>query len=365
VFVNARARHWRKLDFGRAQVLPVEDHRELLRALPAHNALVFSHTPLDGFAGDFLATRHRYIGFAHQPLYLKLLAPYRKYRLVLGVSEHVLASVRSAGLPAYARPLYGVGDVDRLQSPLASTLERESRYAWDRRKLRDCTLAMLSPLGKLLQPRQAFHRKPGLTLGIVSRLVGMKQFPELFSIIAPILRGYPDVNLEIFGSGGYAAVRDLKRSLAPMANQVRFWGHQDDVRPVYAAIDFLLTGLPEREGMGRNALEAQLCGTPVLAIDAPPFNETVLEGRTGFLYRDPREDGGADFERHIAGLRDAAMLPDPLAWPQHLARFTQPTFTREVAQLLERIDLLVPPLKASRAAEANAPLANGQALAAA
>ena len=45
----------------------------------------------------------------------------------------------------------------------------------------------------------------------------------------------------------------------------------------------------------------------MLAVNAPPFTETVQDGRTGLLYRDPREDQGADFarvlDRAIAGHR--------------------------------------------------------------
>jgi hypothetical protein len=42
------------------------------------------------------------------------------------------------------------------------------------------------------------------------------------------------VNLEVFGSGGYASVRDLDRALAVMpGRQVRFWGQQRDVGVIY------------------------------------------------------------------------------------------------------------------------------------
>jgi hypothetical protein len=61
----------------------------------------------------------------------------------------------------------------------------------------------------------------------------------------------------------------------------------------------------------------------VLAPDAPPFTETVLEGASGFRYRDPREDGG----RHFAQILDAILAgrprPDPrVAAKEHLLQFT-------------------------------------------
>lgn len=341
IIVNSRASHWKDLDFGRAQVLPVRNPREVLRALPDRDALVFSHTPIDGFLGDALAKRHRYVGFAHQPLYLKALAPFRRFRLLLGVSEYVLASARAAGLPCYARPLYGVADVDRVARKPLQPMFRNSEFSWDRRKLRDQAFALLDRNESALWPREPYHRRRGLTLGIVSPIIEMKQFPKLFAIIAPIIQRYPDVNLEVFGSGDWTAVRELKRALNPIRELVRYWGQQSDMRAVYGGIDFLLTGLPEREGLGRNVIEAQMCGAAVLAIHAPPFTETVLEGKTGYLYRDPREDGGAEFERILSGLKEGAELPDPLDHPDHLARFTFPTFINEVLHLLNNIDHLV------------------------
>ena len=94
-----------------------------------------------------------------------------------------------------------------------------------------------------------------------------------------------------------------------------------------------MSGLPEKEALGLNILEAQALGTPVLAVDAPPFTETVADGRTGYLYRDPREDGGADFSRVLErALADPR--PDPRAAPDHLARFSRQAFNARVTMLI-------------------------------
>jgi glycosyltransferase involved in cell wall biosynthesis len=175
-----------------------------------------------------------------------------------------------------------------------------------------------------------------LTLGIVSRLTPIKQFPLLFSLLAPILRKYPAVHLEIFGSGGYASVRDLRRALRPVVGQVRFWGHQHDVRAVYHQLDYLMTGLPEKEALGLNVIEAQACGTPILAVNAPPFVETVLHERTGFLYADPRADQGKDFGRLLERLLTAPH-PNPLDHPEHLQRFSADAYRARLGAFMEKI----------------------------
>ena len=128
-------------------------------------------------------------------------------------------------------------------------------------------------------------------------------------------------------------MRDLQRALAPIADRVRFWGHQTDMVKVYQNIDYLLTGLPEKEALGLNVIEAQACGTPVLAPLAPPFDETVLENITGFFFRDPREDQGVDFQRLLTHLSSLSSRLDPRLAHQHLARFSFDSFCTRLSSL--------------------------------
>ncbi|GAB2180997.1 hypothetical protein DLREEDagrD3_12200 [Denitratisoma sp. agr-D3] len=157
----------------------------------------------------------------------------------------------------------------------------------------------------------------------------------LFSLLVPKLLARPEFNLEIFGAGGYASVRDLSRVLAPLGKRVRYWGHQQDVRAVYEELDYMLTGLPEKEALGLNVIEAQACGLPVLAIQAPPFNETVLPGQTGILYRDPREDNGTDFLRVLDVIAAKTnFFSSSLEIQHHLERFTADAFRNRIRTLL-------------------------------
>jgi glycosyltransferase involved in cell wall biosynthesis len=243
---------------------------------------------------------------------------------VYAVSGWVRDGLLAAALPAWDEPLYGVADLDARTAE--SQVRRTSRYDWDLRKGRDRLLGWLEPLTETLRPHPAFKRRDGLTLGIVSRLTPIKQFPQLFAQLTPVLARHPRVNLEIFGSGGYASVRDLDAALRPCASQVRFWGQQGNVAGIYRQLDYLLSGLPEKEALGLNIIEAQACGTPVIAVNAPPFTETVLDGKTGFLYRDPRQDAGADFSRLLDELLVGGPRPRPELAPEHLARFSFDAF---------------------------------------
>jgi glycosyltransferase involved in cell wall biosynthesis len=275
-------------------------------------------------------------GFVHMPLYERNPSGFKHYRLLLPVSRYVLDSIQGRGYAsAYAEPLYGVADPAR-DAPNTAVLRR-SEYDWDRRKLRDRLLGLTEPWWRMSQSALRFDKRPGLTLGLVSRLTPIKQFPLLFGILAPVIARFPRVNLEIFGSGGYASVRDLRASLAPMGGQARFWGQQGNVAAVYPQLDYVLSGLPEKEALGLNLIEAQYCGTPVLAVRAPPFTETVIDGETGFFFADPRADGGASFAQLLQRLQDGAARPDPRKATAHLERFSFAAFRERVARALATI----------------------------
>ena len=125
-------------------------------------------------------------------------------------------------------------------------------------------------------------------------------------------------------------MRDLRRALAPLGPRARFWGYQTNVAAIYPRIDYLMTGLPEKEALGLNALEAQACGTPVLAPDGPPFDENVATGKTGYLYPDPRKDGGAGFEDLLRRLVALPRPIDPRDAPDCLREFSFERFVERV-----------------------------------
>ncbi len=297
-------------------------------------AWIVCHAPLTGALAKALrAQGHRLCCFAHMPLYGRNPEPLAACETIFPVSAYVLDSLLAHGLEqAYREPLLGVADLSLRGA--AGAIRQASPYDWDRRKYRDRLLGWLEPLAEPFRSRPAFQRRPGVTLGIVSRLTPIKQFPLLFEVLAPVLARHPHVRLEIFGAGGYASVRALRRALGPVLEQTRFWGHQADVSAAYRQLDYLLTGLPEKEALGLNVIEAQACGTPVLAVAAPPFTETVVDEVSGLFYPDPRSDHGVGFGRRIERLEAAPFRIDAAAAAGHLARFGEAAFVERVGRLV-------------------------------
>lgn len=338
LFAGAHIADWRTQLPAGSEVIGVTGGDELAAAINSRipggeRAWLVFHTPATAAQLAPLRAAGRLLScFAHMPLYGRNPATLRAYDLVIPVSGHVLASLRAGGIVnAYAEPLYGIADLSRRGSDGA--LRRQSCYEWDTRKLRDRLFGLFEPAVEILRPHPPFARGAGIALGIVSRLTPIKQFPELFRHLAPILAQHPGFDLHVIGAGGYASVRDLKRALAPIRSRVRFWGRQRDVAAVYSRLDYLLTGLPEKEALGLNIIEAQASGLPVLAVGAPPFTETIAAEITGLFYADPRADGGRSFSALLDRLEAQPFRADAEKAPAHLQRFSEAAFAERVGRL--------------------------------
>ena len=228
LFASRKADFWESLLPAGVELVRVDGAAEILRMLPRERSLVVTQTALDAAAAQWVAERHVLCGFVHMPLYERNPPAFAHYHFLLPVSRHVLDSIRARGYGnVFAEPMYGVADPRRVAS--GGAIVARSEYDWDRRKLRDRLLGLTEPWWRMHQSMTEFRKRPGLTLGIVSRLTPIKQFPLMFGILAPVIVRFPRVNLEIFGGGGYASVRDLRSGLAPMLKQVRFWGHQPNM----------------------------------------------------------------------------------------------------------------------------------------
>ena len=135
-------------------------------------------------------------------------------------------------------------------------------------------------------------------LAFVGRLQPLKAPDIAVKTLAVLTRDYPDLDVELLVVGGPSGNgMDEPRRLARLARElgvadrVRFEPARpnEQLATVYHASDLLL--VPSRsESFGLVALEAQACGTPVIAARVGGLNHAVGDGTTGRLLvsHDPR-----------------------------------------------------------------------------
>jgi glycosyltransferase involved in cell wall biosynthesis len=105
------------------------------------------------------------------------------------------------------------------------------------------------------------------------------------------------VNIELGYEAFYAVIlgsdqgRDLyKKKLIRITeqhrlnNQVKFIDHCNDMALAYKVSDIVISASIEPEAFGRVAVEAQSMEKPIIASDIGGSNETIIDGKTGFLF---------------------------------------------------------------------------------
>ncbi len=161
-------------------------------------------------------------------------------------------------------------------------------------------------------PRPSPH-KDGFVLA-VSRMVPYKRLD--LAIRACHLAGHP---LVIAGSG--PAEGRLRALAAELSVDARFVIRPDDnaLRDLYRSADVLV--YPGEEDFGIVPVEAQACGTPVVAYGRGGILDTIVPGTTGVLVAEQDEESfAAAIETALKGRFDAA------ACRQNAERFSRSRF---------------------------------------
>lgn len=143
------------------------------------------------------------------------------------------------------------------------------------------------------------------TLCVVGRLHAVKGQDEMIRMLPTIAAAHPHCTLLLVGDGPLRPTCErLVRELG-LAARVLLAGQRDDVARVLGAADVAV--VPSRsEGLCRAAIEANLCGLPVVAYDTGGLAEALPEQVCGTLVR-------AGDERALAAavIEALAVRPDP------------------------------------------------------
>ncbi len=119
----------------------------------------------------------------------------------------------------------------------------------------------------------------------VTRLKKYKGVHLLLRAMEIVKKEVPNVKLVVTGRGDYsAALRELSRRLK-LDDSVEFTGFvtTDQKVELYRRAQIVVNP-SAKEGWGLTVIEANACGTPVIAAEVPGLRESVIHGETGFLY---------------------------------------------------------------------------------
>ena len=132
-------------------------------------------------------------------------------------------------------------------------------------------------------PPTAGERDPNLLL-YLGRIKKYKGLDVLIQTVSLLKDRFPDVRLEVAGSGDdVPRLKEVAASLG-VAERVKFLGRvseEDKISLYRRSMVALNSSL--KEGWGLTSIEANGCGTPVVASDVPGLCDSVQDGKTGFL----------------------------------------------------------------------------------
>jgi glycosyltransferase involved in cell wall biosynthesis len=155
-----------------------------------------------------------------------------------------------------------------------------------------------------------------------SRMVPYKKIP----LIIEAFRHMPDKKLVVIGDGP-----QYKDALKKAGPNVSVLGYQPDdvlLKHMQEAKAFIFMA---EEDFGITPLEAQACGTPVLAFGRGGASETVVDGVTGFHFWEQSTDAVCEVVRKF---ESTGVAFDPQVIRRHAERFSIARFRTEFREFV-------------------------------
>ncbi len=177
-----------------------------------------------------------------------------------------------------------------------------------------------APVDPVAFPLFTGDRKGYLT---VSRLVPYKRIDRIIEAF----RELPSLTLTVVGDGPDAA-----RLRALAGANVRFTGELDQPALVESMQRSTALVCAAKEDLGLTVIEAQTCGTPVIALRAGGYLETVDEAHGGSFYE---SDEPAVIREAILRHERRSTRSDPERLRNGMDRFTRERFREQIRRIVQ------------------------------
>jgi glycosyltransferase involved in cell wall biosynthesis len=140
------------------------------------------------------------------------------------------------------------------------------------------------PNGITPLPRSHASRSTSPNIAVVTRLVPHKQLQLLVQAVPALLRRWPDLHVDIAGTGPQrdSLVAQVRELGLERAVTLPGWVSEQEKSDLLSRA-WLTVAPSAAEGWGLTVLEANSLGIPALAYDVPGLRDAVRDGQTGWL----------------------------------------------------------------------------------
>ena len=285
---------------------------------------------------DYLIDREIDILHAHNPgtlLYGLLAAKWAGTPAIIN-TEHGFASQLSLKARLKDKLLYRyvaciTAVSDSLRNDLVSTFGLEDR------KVQTLRNGILS--AKIDQEPSVSRKKIGmsedrLNIGIVARLVPVKNHRMLFETFSIVRERHPAVRLWVIGSGQLRTRLEKQARMLGIQNDVVFMGSRTDVPVILNALHlFVLCSFSE--GLSITLLEAMSAGLPIVATNVGGNSEVIEHGKSGLLVESDRPEDLAHSILKLIANKDLAKKMGITA----SQRFMEQFYIERMAQKVDKL----------------------------
>ncbi|MGB9719979.1 MAG: glycosyltransferase family 4 protein [bacterium] len=120
---------------------------------------------------------------------------------------------------------------------------------------------------------------------LVAYVGRVKKYKSIDHLIYAVDRLRKEISVELTVVGDGDARQELEKLSKKLNLPVDFRGFVDEREKYEVYYRAKIIVQPSiKEGWGLTAVEAQACGTPVVCADSPGLKETLIDGKTGYLY---------------------------------------------------------------------------------
>ncbi len=135
------------------------------------------------------------------------------------------------------------------------------------------------------------------TILMPGRLTYWKGQEKLIEALNILIEDYNNFNFQAVVLGSDQGRKVYKKKLIDLvqryrlSQKIKFIDHCKEMPLAYSLADVVVSASIEPEAFGRVSVEAQAMGKPIIASDLGGSKETILKGKSGFLYKhdDPRQ----------------------------------------------------------------------------